>query len=136
MSEFTPISALIGGCLIGLAAVAMMVFLGRIAGVSGVLSGMLARPALDWRAGFVIGLLLSGILASGAGSSEIVVTDQPLRLVLGGLAVGAGTVLGSGCTSGHGVCGLARFSRRSMVAVVVFMGVAVLTVLVTTSLGI
>ena len=130
MTEFTPVSALIGGILIGIAAAGLLLLNGRIAGVSGILGTALAggdeRP---WRWAFLVGLPLGALGASAAlGGSTVAIMGSPVLLVVAGLFVGVGTQLGSGCTSGHGVCGLARFSRRSLVATATFMGVAGLVV--------
>lgn len=123
--------ALAGGVLIGLAAVLLMATLGRIAGISGIAAGMLDKPGdRTWRAGFVIGLLAAAPLmqlvsgASGIGAPQVA---WPW-MALAGLLVGLGTRLGSGCTSGHGVCGLARFSPRSLAATVTFMLLGITTV--------
>ena len=134
MENFTPLSGAIGGALIGLAAALLLALNGRIAGISGIVGGLLPPRAGDmgWRLLFVAGLALGALvvrvftgepLAAPAGSSSFM-------LVLGGLLVGFGSRLGSGCTSGHGICGLARFSPRSMVAVATFMGSAMITVFV------
>lgn len=140
MTSFTPISALAGGLLIGLAAVLLLLFNGRIAGVSGIAGGLLAAPragASDdrrWRALFLLGLVLG---AGGSAALGLVASTPPrlgfppVLLVVAGLLVGYGTSLARGCTSGHGVCGLARLSLRSLVAVLVFLGVAVVTTFVT-----
>ena len=121
--NFTPISALAGGVLIGLASVWLLAANGRIAGVSGILHGLVAQPPGDraWRAAFIAGLILAGVLW------VLFTAPTPGRagfsgwLVAGGLLVGFGTRIGGGCTSGHGVCGLGRLSLRSLVAVMVFM---------------
>ena len=122
MHDFTPISALAGGALIGLASVWLLAANGRIAGVSGILHGMFTERDPEWRAWFLSGLLLAGLAWQAAGA------PVPLRAgfppgwaALAGLLVGFGTRLGSGCTSGHGVCGLARLSLRSLAAVIVFV---------------
>ena len=123
MDNFTPVPALIGGVLIGLASVWLLAANGRIAGVSGILHGLFAQPPGDrpWRAAFVAGLIVAGFawhaLFPTAPSREV---SLPWLAVAGAL-VGFGTRVGGGCTSGHGVCGLGRFSLRSLVAVVVFM---------------
>ncbi|GAA6132217.1 YeeE/YedE family protein [Halopseudomonas sabulinigri] len=123
-AAFTPYSALLGGALIGAAVALLMLFNGRIAGISGLLGRL-----LTWQAGnreallFVLGLLLAPWLYQLAGAQiEVQVTAGPLALVVAGLLVGFGSRLGSGCTSGHGVCGLARLSPRSLVATLSFMG--------------
>lgn len=132
METFTPISASIGGALIGLSAVMLMAFNGRIAGISGVLSGaMFAEPGdRDWRIAFVAGLIAAPLLwsaLSGSAPPFEMRADWP-TLVAGGILVGLGTQLGSGCTSGHGVCGLARLSVRSFAAVGLFMAAGMATV--------
>lgn len=134
ITPFTPIASTLGGILIGLSAVMVMGLFGRIAGISGITTGALPqrRDDWDWRFAFVLGLVAAPILV-------LLVTGQEIRqtvpgnlpaMTLAGLLVGAGTVLGSGCTSGHGVCGLARLSARSLVAVVIFMAFAGITVFV------
>jgi uncharacterized protein len=134
-TTFTPIASLVGGVLIGLAAVLMMATTGRVAGVSGIVSQLLP-PYQDGeapsRAAFVAGLLLAPVLytaASGLPVAHSVSSNLPL-LAVAGLLVGAGAVVGSGCTSGHGVCGMARLSRRSMASTLVFMATAFVTVFV------
>ena len=134
MENITPVSALIGGCLIG-AAVGLLLWLnGRIAGVSGVLGGLLrGKPGeRAWRVAFLAGLVLGPLLhaAIASESSSIAVTTSVPLLIVGGLLVGFGTRLGNGCTSGHGVCGLARLSGRSLAATVSFFLTAALTVFV------
>ena len=132
MHEFTPLSGALGGALIGLAAALLLALHGRIAGISGIVGGLLPPRAGDalWRLLFVLGLMLGALLVrlySGAPLA-VPVESSTFTLVLGGLLVGFGTRLGSGCTSGHGICGLARLSPRSLVAVLTFMASAVLTV--------
>lgn len=133
-TAFTPIASLAGGALIGLAAVLLMLFEGRIAGVSGILARLL--PPLDRlfprRLAFVAGLFAAPFavaLATGAAAPFHLEAGTG-TLVLGGLLVGFGTVIGAGCTSGHGICGLSLLSPRSMVAVPVFMATAAATVFV------
>jgi uncharacterized membrane protein YedE/YeeE len=133
-TAFTPGSALAGGLLIGIAAAMFLLLNGRIAGISGVLGGLLqpARGDVAWRLAFVLGLV-------GAPWAYAAVATLPARqidatwpaLVLAGLLVGVGTRYGSGCTSGHGVCGMARLSPRSVVATAVFMGAGFATVFLT-----
>ena len=135
MENFTPVSGLIGGLLIGLAAALLLLLNGHISGISGIVGGMLATKSSEvgWRAVFVVGLLLGAfiyMLATGGAIPVRVQASVPV-LVVAGLLVGFGTRLGSGCTSGHGLCGIARLSRRSIVASVVFFGVAMLTVFLT-----
>ena len=121
MHDFTPIPALAGGALIGLASVWLLAANGRIAGVSGILFGLVeSRDA--WRAWFISGLLLAGLAWQAAGGALPRREGMPtLWIIVAGLLVGFGTRMGGGCTSGHGVCGLGRLSLRSLVAVVVFM---------------
>lgn len=134
MHDFTPIPALIGGILIGLAAALLLAFNGRIAGISGIFGGALLPEAGEtrWRVFFLGGLLLGGFALRAfhpdAFRSEDV-GGVPV-VALAGLLVGFGTSLGSGCTSGHGVCGLSRFSIRSLVATLTFMATGALTVFV------
>jgi len=132
MAHFTPVSAAIGGALIGLSAVLLMLLVGRIAGISGILAGSLGsdRSDLDWRLAFIAGLILAP-LAFGLAGFTVAIPAMPgswLVTIIAGLLVGFGTRLGSGCTSGHGVCGIARLSPRSLVATAIFMGVAIVVV--------
>ena len=134
MENFTPLSALIGGCLIG-AAVGLLLWLnGRIAGISGVLGGLLqGKPGeRAWRLAVPAGLVLGPLLyvAIEGEAKPLTVTNSLPLLIAGGLLVGFGTRLGNGCTSGHGVCGLARLSGRSLAATVSFFITAALTVFV------
>ena len=132
-NAFTPVSALIGGAVIGAAAAAFIVLNGRIAGVSGILGGLLrpARGDIAWRAAFVAGLVVAP-LAYGAFAvlPEARIDAGTAVLVAAGLLVGIGTRYGSGCTSGHGVCGISRLSPRSIVATLVFMAAGFATVFV------
>ena len=130
MENFSPVSASIGGALIGAAAVMLMALNGRIAGISGIVSGGMFSNTNDrgWRLSFVAGLLAAPFIVwAFVGRPPFELSTGPFLLVLGGLAVGFGTRLGSGCTSGHGVCGLSRLSVRSVAAVVVFMSAGVFT---------
>src|SRR5262245_10265935 len=134
MSEFTPVSAAIGGALIGLAASLLMLLTGRIAGISGVLAGLVSPGGDDrgWRLAFIAGLILAP-LAAGIVGHPMAPPQMPGSwgvVVAAGLLVGFGTRLGGGCTSGHGVCGIARLSARSLVATAVFMATAVAVVAV------
>lgn len=132
MENFTPISALIGGALIGLASVLLMLFNGRIAGISGIVAGSFFGTPQEslWRWWFLGGLVAGPLLVwTVSGEKPAFVMEAGwLTIVIGGLLVGFGTRLGSGCTSGHGVCGLARLSGRSLIAVLLFMGFGMLTV--------
>ncbi len=135
MENFTPISGLIGGVLIGLATTLMLLLNGRIAGISGIVGGLLARKGSEvgWRAVFVAGLLLGAfvyMLATGGALPVRIEASLPV-MVVAGLLVGFGTRLGSGCTSGHGISGIARLSKRSVVATLVFTGVGIITVFIT-----
>jgi uncharacterized membrane protein YedE/YeeE len=122
MHDFTPISALVGGALIGLASVWLLAADGRIAGVSTILHGIFSAPGDRWRMAFVAGLLLAGFAWQALGAPVPLRAGFPLGwAALAGLLVGFGTRMGSGCTSGHGVCGLGRMSLRSLVAVITFM---------------
>ncbi|MEO1252121.1 MAG: YeeE/YedE family protein [Pseudomonadota bacterium] len=132
MDSFTPLSAAIGGFLIGAAAVLLMAFNGRIAGVSGIVAGVLSPAAGDWRwrAAFVAGLFAAPLVAwAVSGERPAIDFVHPLwAIIAGGLLVGFGARLGGGCTSGHGVCGMARLSKRSVVATATFMATAIATV--------
>ncbi len=132
-NAFTPWSALAGGVLIGIAAAMFALLNGRIAGISGVLGGLLspAKGDVAWRAAFVLGLVAAPaayLLAAALPKPQIDASWG--ALVIAGLLVGIGTRYGSGCTSGHGVCGLSRVSPRSLAATVTFMGAGFLTVFV------
>jgi len=123
MADFTPWSSLLGGVLIGTAASLLLVANGRIAGISGIVGGLLrGGPEISWRALFVAGLLAGGLVLQAVAPLTIgpAVVGLPV-LVVAGLLVGFGTQLGSGCTSGHGVCGVGRLSPRSLVATATFM---------------
>jgi uncharacterized membrane protein YedE/YeeE len=136
VEHFTPVSSLAGGVLIGLASTAMLALLGRVAGISGILGGLLAgdRSGGPWRAAFVAGLLLGGALLAMQSPDLFAMTlpRSPGALAAAGLLVGFGSRLGSGCTSGHGVCGIARGSTRSIAATLTFLGTGALTALVVT----
>ena len=134
MDQFTPVSALVGGLLIGGSTAMLLVLNGRIAGISGILGGLLqpSRSEVGWRLAFLAGLLVAPIIYSIIGGSlpQVQFGASVGVLVLAGLLVGFGTRLGAGCTSGHGVCGIGRGSPRSIVATLVFMATAVLMVFV------
>lgn len=134
MTEFTPLASSIGGILIGLSAVLLMALHGRIAGMTGILGGVIPPLSSDWqwRAAFLAGAIV-------APAIWLAVTGMPIgfevpinttMMVVGGLIVGVGVTYGSGCTSGHGVCGMARFSPRSIVATIVFMAATFVMVFV------
>jgi hypothetical protein len=132
MSNFTPLSAAIGGVLIGASAALLMLFTGRVAGISGIFAGCLTPGAGDksWRIGFIGGLLLAPLTGSLIGYA-MPLPQMPASwtvIIVAGLLVGFGTRLGGGCTSGHGVCGIARLSRRSIVATCIFMLTAIVVV--------
>jgi uncharacterized membrane protein YedE/YeeE len=133
MAPFDPVSALVGGALIGLAAVLLMLLNGRIAGVSGILGGALARERdSGWRVAFLAGLVAAPLIM-GALGDPLPAPRMPATwavVVAGGLLVGFGTRLGGGCTSGHGVCGMARLSPRSIAATLIFMATAMVVVAV------
>jgi len=135
MVNFTPISAAIGGLLIGLAATLLMLLNGRVAGISGILAGCLDLAGSDrsWGAAFIAGLILAPLTASLVGypipSPEM--PESWIVVVVAGLLVGFGTRLGGGCTSGHGVCGIARLSKRSIAATAIFMTAAIVVVALT-----
>jgi uncharacterized protein len=131
ITEFTPIASLIGGLLIGLSAVILMAFNGRIAGMTAMLGGVIEprNPDSPWRIAFLMGAILAPFIATlfGAKFGFASPTTGAL-LAVGGVIVGIGVTYGSGCTSGHGVCGLARLSPRSFVATLTFMATTVVTV--------
>lgn len=134
MDSFTPLLALGGGVMIGAAAVILMLLSGRVAGIAGIVGGVFGSELRDmgWRLAFVVGLM-SGpyvVMLAGHGVPDVEVAASVPTVIAGGLLVGVGTRLGNGCTSGHGVCGLARFSARSAAATVMFMATAVLVVFV------
>jgi uncharacterized protein len=135
MTNFTPVSAAIGGALIGLAAVLLMLSIGRIAGISGIFGGLInvSTPDRGWRLAFVAGLILAPLTGSLAGYA-LTEPQMPASwavVVIAGLLVGFGTRLGGGCTSGHGICGVSRLSPRSIAATAVFMAVAIVVVAIT-----
>ena len=134
MENFTPVSALLGGMLIGGAATLMLWANGRIAGISGILGGILISTSGErlWRILFIAGLLGGGLLFTllSASAIDLQLQASPVLTVIAGLLVGIGTRMGSGCTSGHGICGIARFSKRSFTATAVFIAVGVITVFI------
>jgi hypothetical protein len=137
MSNFTPISALIGGAMIGLSAALLMLLVGRIAGISGILGDLLLPQAnyRDWRIAFLGGLIAAPLLYASVGligRFSLAAPAMPgwAAVMFGGLLVGFGVRLGGGCTSGHGVCGMARLSPRSIAATLIFMATAAVVVFV------
>ena len=132
MNVWDAIYGLAGGAMIGLSASLLMLFNGRVAGIAGIVGGLLGASVseLSWRLAFLLGLITGPLLFSWVSDSAIAIetsTSTPL-LVVAGLLVGFGTRLGNGCTSGHGVCGLSRGSKRSLVATVTFFAIAAITV--------
>jgi uncharacterized membrane protein YedE/YeeE len=131
-TSFTPLTGLVGGALIGLASAGLLLANGRIAGVSGIFARSLFASGTEriWRLAFLAGLPLGAwlVMQVAGDASGFAIARSPARLVAGGLLVGFGTQLGGGCTSGHGVCGIARGSRRSIAATAIFMLCAALTV--------
>jgi len=130
MTEFTPFQSLAGGVLIGLAAVGLMLAYGRIAGATGILTGIISSSDRSWRVAMLLGMVLApGLMLLTTG--DLPVIDVPVSasaLAAGGFIVGLGVTFGSGCTSGHGVCGMARLSPRSIVATLTFMATTAATV--------
>ena len=135
MANFTPVSAAIGGVLIGFSAVLLMLSTGRIAGISGIFSGLLNLRGEDkgWRIAFIAGLIMAPLMAGWIGHAmpSPKLPASWIVIIAAGLLVGFGTRLGGGCTSGHGICGVARLSSRSIAATVIFMLTAIATVAVT-----
>lgn len=133
MTDFTPLQSLLGGALIGLSAVLLMAFHGRIAGITGIISGVIPPLSGDWqwRAAFLVGSALVPLAYVLAGGQvDFSVPASTIALVVGGVLVGIGVHFGNGCPSGHGICGIARLSPRSIVAVLTFMATAFVTVFV------
>ncbi|MEP6568001.1 MAG: YeeE/YedE family protein [Mesorhizobium sp.] len=133
MTDFTPFQSLLGGALIGLSAVLLMAFHGRIAGMTGILTGIIPplSPDWQWRAAFLAGAIMAPLLFMAFGGRiAFSVPVSTLALVGGGFLVGLGVHFGAGCPSGHGICGIARLSPRSIVAVATFMVTAFATVFI------
>jgi uncharacterized membrane protein YedE/YeeE len=134
MENFTPIASLIGGVLIGLSAVGMLLFSGRIAGISGIFGGLLTADKGDvsWRVFFIGGLMAGAVVISflSPESLDIAIQRSELAIIVAGLLVGVGARLGSGCTSGHGVCGIGRLAPRSLVAAAVFMATGAISAII------
>ncbi|MFB9136893.1 YeeE/YedE family protein [Vibrio olivae] len=132
MTFSIPWASLAGGILLGLSAILMLLLNGKVAGISGILAGLLKTKSADfsWRLLFVVGLISGGIWAASVYTTAvpIVYSSSMMMLAVAGFLVGVGTRLGNGCTSGHGICGIGRLSKRSIIATCVFMGVAALTV--------
>lgn len=135
MENFSPLSAFAGGVLIGLSALLFLLLNGRIAGISGIVCGVVTPKRGDrlWRIAFIGGMIAAALVYRIAIGVPLDVTaeDSVGQLILAGFLVGLGTRLGNGCTSGHAVCGIARLSRRSVYATLIFTGTAMLTVFVT-----
>ena len=133
MENFTPLASLFGGALIGLSAVVLMLLNGRIAGISGITAGLLSFsgsvPDRGWRIAFMAGIVIAPLaLVLLTGSRPDIAFVAPMSMTIAaGLLVGFGTILGNGCTSGHGVCGIARLSTRSIIATAVFMTAGIAT---------
>jgi len=138
ISTYDPMTALIGGALIGLAATLLLWLNGRIAGVSGILAGAIAAPGpeRDWRTAFLVGLIFGPVVFAFFGGTLPRPVLPPLpEIAIAGVLVGFGTQLGGGCTSGHGVCGLARLSPRSLAATMTFVATAMVTVFLVRHIG-
>ncbi|MFN3454816.1 MAG: YeeE/YedE family protein [Pseudobdellovibrio sp.] len=134
------INALLGGVLIGIAVSLMLLFNGRVTGISGIINGILSplKGDIFWRVCFVLGLLLGGLVWRELNPTVFVSTVEQVSWapIVAGLLVGFGTIMGSGCTSGHGVCGMSRMSPRSLVATIVFIGAGILAVYVFRKFGV
>ena len=136
-TNFTPLASLTGGALLGLAAAIFIYLCGRILGISGIIGGLLKEEVfqqcnLAWRIRFILGLVLAPVVYYKLSYDSIPSIDSPAIIVLiAGILVGIGTTLGSGCTSGHGICGLSRLSFRSLIATIIFMSFGVGTVYIT-----
>ncbi|ASJ40850.1 YeeE/YedE family protein [Vibrio vulnificus] len=134
MTFVVPWESLAGGILLGISALTMLLVNGKVAGISGILTGLLTPKSRDfaWRLMFVIGMVSGGVLAVtfGAASASVALPTSGVLIAAAGLLVGIGTRLGNGCTSGHGICGIGRLSKRSIVATAIFMAVAAMTVFV------
>lgn len=128
--NFTPLSALAGGLLIGVAALLLLLVGGRIAGISGIVAGIGSQSDKGWRIAFTVGLIAVpfGVFTLNLAEAYSLQDYSPWRLLIAGLLVGIGTRLGNGCTSGHGICGMGRLSPRSIVATLVFMAAGIATV--------
>ncbi|ADV88843.1 YeeE/YedE family protein [Vibrio vulnificus] len=134
MTFVVPWESLAGGILLGISALTMLLVNGKVAGISGILTGLLTPKSRDfaWRLMFVVGMVSGGVLAVtfGAASASVALPTSGVLIAAAGLLVGIGTRLGNGCTSGHGICGIGRLSKRSIAATAIFMAVAAMTVFV------
>ncbi|EGQ8092484.1 TPA: YeeE/YedE family protein [Vibrio vulnificus] len=134
MTFVVPWESLAGGILLGISALTMLLVNGKVAGISGILTGLTTPKSRDfaWRLMFVVGMVSGGVLAVtfGAASASVALPTSGVLIAAAGLLVGIGTRLGNGCTSGHGICGIGRLSKRSIVATAIFMAVAAMTVFV------
>lgn len=136
-TNFTPLTSITGGTLLGVAAAIFIYLCGRILGISGIIGGLLKEEVfqqgnLAWRIRFILGLLLAPVIYYKLSNDSIPSIDSPaITVLIAGILVGIGTTLGSGCTSGHGICGLSRLSFRSLIATIIFMGFGVGTVYIT-----
>src|SRR6056300_1953937 len=138
--NFTPIESLLGGLIIGLAVAILYLMRGNYTGISGIYYNVISvnKSGFLWRFLFIAGLIIGPVILSFFSFTDLgfeMPNTHPIVVILGGLLVGYGTQLGSGCTSGHGVCGIGRLSIRSIVGTCVFVGAGVLTVLLTRTLG-
>ena len=138
--NFTPLESLLGGLIIGLAVAILYLMRGNYTGISGIYFNVISanKNGFLWRLLFIIGLIVGPIILSFFSYNDLgfeMPNTNPIIIIVGGLLVGYGTQLGSGCTSGHGVCGIGRLSIRSIIGTCVFVGAGVLTVLITRSLG-
>lgn len=134
-----PWTALLGGMLLGLSAALLMLFSGKIAGISGIVAGVInpKHNQVSWKVAFVVGMILSAFVIQTFGFSLPEVIDQNLFLVvIAGLCVGFGTRLGNGCTSGHGIVGVGRFSKRSIIATLIFLASGIIVVFIRQMLGV
>jgi len=137
-AEFTPLNSLLGGMLIGLAASLLILLNGRIAGISGILGGLLTAKGNDtnWRLAFLSGLIVAPLIYGAVHAlPAVTINAGNTTILIAGLLVGIGTRYGSGCTSGHGVCGIARLSPRSIAATCAFILAGVVTVFLARQLG-
>ncbi|WP_019616194.1 YeeE/YedE family protein [Psychromonas ossibalaenae] len=139
MENFSPWSALAGGALLGLSAAVLMLFSGKVAGISGIISGLFTRKKKEfsWRLAFLTGMVLSMFILQPFSIDLPELIKQPvLSIIAAGFLVGFGTRLSNGCTSGHGIIGLGRFSKRSITATLIFMAAAVIVVFIRSRLGV